>query len=162
MRYVDDTLLLVTEKDHRKDINFTRKHSNSFNKNITFTTDTFPDGKVHSLNIKVSNNHTHIYYKDTHTGQYTSFHSQTLWRLKTSSTKALFHRTNKICSSKQAFQQNAYEKYVRYSIINRLKSNVDKNDTINNNKDDRKVIWINLPYLGKKGEQLTNYLIRKL
>ena len=34
--------------------------------------------------------------------------------------------------------------------------------TINNNKDDRKVIWINLPYLGKKGEQLTNSLIRKL
>ena len=31
-----------------------------------------------------------------------------------------------------------------------------------NNKDDREVIWINLPYLGKKGEQLTNSLIRKL
>ena len=50
---------------------------------------------------------------------------------------------------------NAYPKYVRISIINRLKSNVNRNDNINNNnKDDRKVIWINLPYLGKKGEQL--------
>ena len=57
---------------------------------------------------------------------------------------------------------NAYLKYVRNSIINRLKSNVNRNDNINNNKDDRKVIWINLPYLGKKGEQLTNSLIRKL
>ena len=58
---------------------------------------------------------------------------------------------------------NAYPKYVRSSIINRLKSNVNRNDNINNNnKDDRKVIWINLPYLGKKGEQLTNSLIRKL
>ena len=47
-------------------------------------------------------------------------------------------------------------------MINRLKSNVIKNENINNNKDDRKVIWINLPYLGKKGEQLTNSLIRKL
>ena len=57
---------------------------------------------------------------------------------------------------------NAYPKYVRNSIINRLKWNVNRNDDINNNKDDRKVIWINLPYLGKKGEQLTNSLIRKL
>ena len=57
---------------------------------------------------------------------------------------------------------NAYPKYVCNSIINRLKSNVDRNDNINNNNDDRKVIWINLPYLGKKGEQLTNSLIRKL
>ena len=57
---------------------------------------------------------------------------------------------------------NAYLKYVRNSIINRLKSNVNRNGNINNNKDDRKVIWINLPYLGKKGEQLTNSLIRKL
>ena len=47
-------------------------------------------------------------------------------------------------------------------MINRLKPNVIKNENINNNKDDRKVIWINLPYLGKKGEQLTNSLIRKL
>ena len=58
---------------------------------------------------------------------------------------------------------NAYPKYVRISIINRLKSNVNRNDNINNNsKDDRKVIWINLPYLGKRGEQLTNSLMRKL
>ena len=42
-----------------------------------------------------------------------------------------------------------------------LKSNVKRNDNINN-KDDRKVIWINLPYLRKKDEQLTNSLIRKL
>ena len=48
------------------------------------------------------------------------------------------------------------------SIINRLKSNVNKNDNISNNKDDRKVIWINLPYLGKKGEQLMSSVIRKL
>ena len=149
---------------------------NSFDKNIKSTVDTFPDGNVHFLDIKVDKNHTDIYYKDTHTGQYTSFHSQTPWRLKTAWIKALFHRANKICSSKQAFQQqinhiktlmswNAYPKYVRNSFINRLKSNINRNDNINNNKDDRKVIWINLRYLGKqttKGEQLTNSLTRKL
>ena len=139
---------------------------NSFNKNIKFTVDTFPDGNGHFLDIEIDKNYTDIYYKDTHTGQYTSFHSQTPWCLKTAWIKALFHHANKICSSKQAFQQQvdhiktliswkAYTKYVCNSIINRLKSNVNRNDNINNNKDDRKVIWINLPYLGKKGEQLT-------
>ena len=57
---------------------------------------------------------------------------------------------------------NAYLKYVRNFIINRLKSNINRNGNINSNKDDRKVTWINLPYLGKKGEQLTSSLIRKL
>ena len=101
MRYVDDTLLLVKDKD----INYIHKRLNSFDKNIKFTIDNFPDGKVHFLDIKVDKNHTDIYYKDTHTGQYTSFHSQTPWRLKTAWIQALFHGANKICSSKQAFQQ---------------------------------------------------------
>ena len=35
---------------------------------------------------------------------------------------------------------NAYPKYVRNSIINRIKSIVNRNDNINNNKDDGKVI----------------------
>ena len=34
---------------------------------------------------------------------------------------------------------NAYLKYVCNSIINRLKSNVNRNGNINNNKDDRKL-----------------------
>ena len=45
---------------------------------------------------------------------------------------------------------NAYPKYLRNSIINRLKSNVNRNDNINNKRDDRKDIWINLPYLERK------------
>ena len=169
MRYVNDTLLLVKDKD----INYIQKRLNSFDKNIKFTVDTFRNGNIHFLDIKVNKNHTDIYYKDTHIGQYASFHSQTPWCLKTAWIKALFHRANKICSSKQAFKQqidhikmlmswNAYPKYVHNSIINRLKSNVNRNDNINNNKDDGKVIWINLPYLRMKVEQQTNSLIRKL
>ena len=33
-------------------------------------------------------------------------------------------------------------------------ANVNRNDNINNNKDDSKAVWINLPYLEEKGEQL--------
>ena len=101
LRYIDDTLLLVKDED----INLIHKRLNSFDKSIKFTVDTFPDGNVHFLDIKIDKNHTDIYYKETHTGQYTSFHSQTPWHLKTAWIKALFHRANKICNSKQAFQQ---------------------------------------------------------
>ena len=96
IRYVDDTILLVKDKD----IDYIDKRLNSFDKNIKFTIETFPDGNIYLLDIKVDKNHTDIYYKDTHTGQYTSFHSQTRLRLKTAWIKALFHRANKICRSK--------------------------------------------------------------
>ena len=49
---------------------------------------------------------------------------------------------------------NLYPKYVRNSVISRLKSNLNRNDNINNSKDHRKVIWINVPYLGKKGDKI--------
>ena len=49
MRYVDDTLLLVKDKD----INYVHKRLSSFDKNIKFTVNTFTDGNVHFLNIKV-------------------------------------------------------------------------------------------------------------
>ena len=169
MRYVDDTLLLVKDKD----INYIHKRLASFDKNIKYTVDTFPDGNVHLLDIKFDKNHIDIYYKDTYTGQYSSFHSQRPWRWKTECIKALFHLANKIRCRKQAFQSqinhiktlmssNAYPKYVRNSIINKLKSNVNRKNNIKNNKDGRKVILINLPYLGKKDEQMTKSLIRKI
>ena len=68
MRYVYDTLFLVKDKD----INHIHKRLNSFDKNIKFVVDTFSDGNVHSLDIKVDKNHTDLYYKVTHTGQYSS------------------------------------------------------------------------------------------
>ena len=73
LRYVDDTLLLVKDKD----INHIHKRLKSFDKSIKFTVDTFPDGNVHFLDIKIDKKHTDIYYKEIHTGQYTSFHSRT-------------------------------------------------------------------------------------
>ena len=69
---------------------------------------------------------------------------------------------NKLSNNKLTILScNAYPKYVYNSIIN-IKSNVNRNDNISNSKDNRKVIWINLPYLGKRGKQLTNSLTRKL
>ena len=45
MRYVDDNLLLVQEKD----IKLIHERLNSFDKNIRFTIDNFPGGNVHFL-----------------------------------------------------------------------------------------------------------------
>ena len=56
--------LLVKDKD----IKYTHKRLNSFDKNIKFTVDTFPDGNVHFLDIRVDKNHTDIYCKDNDTG----------------------------------------------------------------------------------------------
>lgn len=57
MRHVDDTLLLVKDKD----ISHIHKRLNAFDKNIKFRVDTSPDGSLHFLDIKVEKNHTYIY-----------------------------------------------------------------------------------------------------
>ena len=107
MRYVDGTLLLVKEKN----IKLTHQPSNSFDKDIKFTIKNFPDGNVYFLDIQIDKNHANIYYKPTHTTQYTHFHSQTPWPIKTAWVKALtielqeyvvpmLHSTDKLKTSK--------------------------------------------------------------
>ena len=54
MRYVDDTLLLVKEKDIKLIL---------FDKSIKFTIDNFPEGNVHFIDIQIDKNHTSICYK---------------------------------------------------------------------------------------------------
>ena len=60
--YVDDTLALLKESD----INIVLKKLNSFHPSLKFTIDTFDDGIVHYLDIKIVDNETDIYLKDTH------------------------------------------------------------------------------------------------
>ena len=54
----------------RKDIKIIQECLNSFNKNIRFTIDNFPDGNIRFVDIEIEKNHTSIFYKPTHTGQY--------------------------------------------------------------------------------------------
>ena len=86
----------------------------------------------------------------THTGQYIDFTSQGPWKLKTAWVKALYHRAKKICSSKRSFLKqverfkafmsgNGYPSRVRKSVIKRLKSNQQRNET-NKKEDNRKII----------------------
>ena len=55
---------------------------------------------------------------------------------------------------------NSYPKQVRNSLPKRLNSNINKTKV--QTVDDRKKIWLNLPYLGDKGDHLTKSLIQKL
>ena len=52
MRYVDDTLLLVEEKD----IKLIHGHLKSLDKNIKFTMNNFSNGNVHFLDIQTDKN----------------------------------------------------------------------------------------------------------
>ena len=87
-RYVDDTLVLVKPSD----ISSVLAKFNSFDPNLTFTVDTFSEGIVHFLDIKVSVDDTDIYRKDTHTGQYSHFSSfEPNFYRKTAWVKSLYH-----------------------------------------------------------------------
>ena len=146
IRYVKVPLLLVKEDD----IDNIVQQFNAFDDNLKFTIDKFTDSDVHFLAIKIDHNRTDLFYKTTHRGQYIDFTSQAPWKLKTSWVKALYHRANKICSSKKSFLKqvdkintfmswNGYPSHVLDSVIKRLKTNQQRNKT-NKEEDNRKII----------------------
>ena len=95
-RYVDDTLVLI-KKDK---IQYVLSSFNSFGKNLRFSVDTFDDGNIHFLDIKILNNgETDVYTKDTNTGLYVQYHSYEHWNTKTAWVHSLYHRAQKVCSN---------------------------------------------------------------
>ena len=101
----------------------------------------------------------------------THSHSQTPLPIKAAWVKALCHRAKRICSTDVEFNEpiknikklmpwNSYAKQVRNSLLKRLNSNINKKKE--QTADDRKKIWMNIPYLGDKRDHLTKRLIRKL
>ena len=72
IRYVDDTLLVLREKDIDIVLN---RFNNSFNKNLKFTVDTFENCVPHFLDIQICPNGLGIHHKNTQTGEYTNIQS---------------------------------------------------------------------------------------
>ena len=165
-RYVDDCFLIFRQTAHC-DAFF--NYMNSLHVNIKFTKDEesseidyFP-----FLDIKIMKGndcfHTSTYYKATHTGVYTNWHSFTPRKYKINLIKTLLHRALNICSDHDRFHQDA-------AVIksNLLKNNfppalldaVIKNFTekkLNNNQEIEKEtvtsvpklqLFLKLPYLG--------------
>ena len=54
-----------------KDSPFVLNKFNSFDKNLKFTVDNFENGKIHFLDLEISDSGIDIFRKSTHTGQYT-------------------------------------------------------------------------------------------
>ena len=80
IRYMDDMLVLTKNSD----IRIVLQALTGFHKNLNFTVDTFEDKKVYFLDLLTDRNTTDVFYKDTHTGQYTNDNNFMPWKLKTS------------------------------------------------------------------------------
>ena len=52
---------------------------------------------------------------------------------------------------------NSYPKQVRNSLLKRLNSGINK--TKEQTVDDSKKVWLNFPYIGDKGDNLTKSLV---
>ena len=177
-RYVDDTLVLMKPCD----IPLVLKKFNSFHKNLNFTVDKFEDGKVHFLDLEISESGIDVFRKTTHTGQYTNFHSFERWSRKTAWIKSLFCRVVRICSNtfflnrqistiSKFMAWNGFPASFRCAILRELKSKHNSNNpapysntsSVYNTADENfSKIWVRIPFLGKQGEYLVKKLIRKL
>ena len=133
-RYVDDTLVLMKPKD----IPFVLNKFNSFDKNLKFTVDNFENGKIHFLDLEISDSSIDIFRKSTHTGQYTRFDSFEPWSRKTAWVRSLFHRAVNICSNltfinkqismiSKFMSWNGFPANVRFSVIRKLKAKYEVN-----------------------------------
>ena len=149
--------------------------------------DNFENGKIHFLDLEISDSGIDIFRKSTHTGQCTRFDSFEPWSRKTAWVRSLFHRAVNICSNltfinkqismiSKFMSWNGFPANVRFSIIRKLKAKYEVNSNAycskhNTNElppqndfshDPRPKIWIRIPFLGKQGEFLVKKLLRKI
>ena len=104
---VNDKLVLIRPSD----IFSVLAECNSFDRNLNFTVDTFPDGLIHFLDIKASVGGTDIYREKTHTGQYTLFSSFEPFPRKAAWVKSYFHCAFMICSNKMECLSYQHKKF---------------------------------------------------
>ena len=166
-RYVDDTLVLI-KPEH---IDYVHDLINSFHDSLNFTVDNFNDSSVHFLDLLVLDNlDIDIYRKDTFTGQYIHFNSFTPWHYKVSWVRSLFFRCKSICSTDTLLKSqvrfisslmawNGFPLHVRKSLCNRFLKETTKSDRTS---EEKPTLWLNIPYLGKNGQNLINNLEKKL
>ena len=132
--------------------------------------DRFDDNNINFLDIAIDKNKTDLYYKPTHTGQYSDINSNIPCNYEFSWIKSLYHQADKICSSSKKFRfqinkikmfmsWNGYPSFTRDSIINQLKT---PPKIIEKEKDDRKIIWIRLQCLGNISDSMKKSCLKKI
>ena len=136
---------------------------NNFDKNLNFTLDTFSNVVSHLLETEIHPDGLSIYYKDINTGQYTSFSP---WCYQTSWISSLVHQTVNICYKnklraeltkiKDLTAWNGFPKRAGDAITNNKLKDLNVNNIKNTTNNDFETIWIKIPYLSDKGDQLLN------
>ena len=164
-RYVKNTLVVIKPED------LNRVHSalNNFDRNLN-------DVVPHFLDIEIYPEDFEIYCKPANTGQYVHYTSVSPWRYKTTKVPNIIHRATVLCDeTKIQTELNRIKKLISWNdfpkqtgctlIATKLKNiNIENNkkQLINKNKENVDVIWINLPYSGRQGDQLLLSLKRKI
>ena len=129
---------------------------------------------VHFLDVKLDPQGTTIYRKSIHTGQYSHYSSFTPWSRKTAWIRALVQRATKICSTHQLLNieilnikrfasWNGFPCWICDKLIDIYTSRIPK--ATHNEKVTEPtipVIWVKLPFIGKKGCSLVRNCIRKI
>ena len=150
---------------------------NTFDSQIQFTVDKFPDNDIHFLDIQILQNGTTVYRKLSHTGQYQHYSSYAPWSRKICWIRALIHRAHKICSNDELLKAelsniasfmswNGFSQKLTRKLLTLFK--LSTHNPCNNVTDNSIIepsaikIWIYLPFLGKYGTKLTNSFIRKI
>ena len=168
-RYVDDTLVLVKPKD----INKLLSMFNSFHKEIQFTVDTFNDGNIHFLDLKISHSlDIDIYHKDTCTGQFVHYDSFVPWHFRISWARSLYYRYTNLCtSSKDISSQvrnlgkylswNGFPRFVRRSLLSKFKSSEFRKKSTDSSEDNIDILYLKVPYLGEEGNSIIRRFKKK-
>ena len=139
---------------------------------MNFTVDTFDDVVLDFLDIEIHLRGLSICCKDTNTGQHTHYNSYSPWRYKTSWMSSLVHQAANICDEsklqaeltriKDLIAWNGFPKRIGDAIINKKLKALNVNNIKNTTNNDLETIWIKIPYLGDKGDQLLKSLKTKL
>ena len=172
--YVDDALVMVKEDK----IDEILERFNNFDQNLRFTVDSFDDGDVHFLDIRIRpDGETDVYSKPTNSGQYSHFDSYAPWGHKIAWARALIDRAFRICSTSNLFQGqktrickilswNGYPSYVRKKLLKQFCESAQqkKDHPPADTKIDDEIdhLSLKIPFMGANGEKLVKTLKRKI
>ena len=105
-RYVDDTCLLFSHKDHPA---LFLEYINSIHPNLKFTMESENDGKLPFLDVLISRTSsgfaTSVYRKPTFSGLGLNFHSFCPRNFKLNACRTLIYRAYHLCSSWHSFHE---------------------------------------------------------
>ena len=160
-RYMDDTFLLFASKQH---IKMFFRYINSRHKNMSFTVEEELDHKLPFLDILVIRSEkfiTNLYRKPTFSGLYSNFYSFLPEKYKIGLFYTLLFRIYTICSDcskifieigklrkfmrKNEYPSNFLDKHIKLFFEKKF----SKKSSVENYNVPKKVIKINLPFMGK-------------